>query len=110
MIGPGTNPEQTQSELNANKRIQQIAWIVIGSIVVFLLGMGSGYLRWGQDETAEVRQKEETASGFKWCMLISSPRVSSNRRPARSVVALISRYAIPSILIAESHPYTQIYL
>lgn len=56
---PEIKPEQTQAEITANKRIQQIGWIVIGIIVVFLLGLGSGYLRWGQDETAEARQKEE---------------------------------------------------
>jgi hypothetical protein len=65
MIEPETNPEQTQTEINTNKRIQQIGWIVIGVIVVFLLGMGSGYPHWGQDETAEARQKEDATKLYE---------------------------------------------
>ena len=42
-----------------NNRIRQIAWMVIGFLVVFLLGLGSGYLKWGQDETAEAKQQKE---------------------------------------------------
>ena len=42
-----------------NNRIRQIAWMVIGLLVVFLLGLGSGYLKWGQEETAEARQQKE---------------------------------------------------
>ena len=53
------NPEQVLEELPATKRIRQTGWIVIAVVVVFLLGMGSGYLKWGQDETAETKQKEE---------------------------------------------------
>jgi len=42
-----------------NKRIRQIAWIVIGVILTFFLGFGGGYLKWGQDETAELKQQKE---------------------------------------------------
>ena len=59
MREPGINPEQTQEEITANKRIQQIGWIVVGVVIVFLLGLGSGYLRWGQDETADAKQRKE---------------------------------------------------
>ena len=45
-----------------NNRIRQIAWMVIGLLVIFLLGLGSGYLKWGQDETAEARQQEQLAA------------------------------------------------
>ncbi len=51
--------ESTVEEISANKRIRQIAWIVIGVVVAFLLGFGSGYLQWGQDETAESKQQKE---------------------------------------------------
>jgi hypothetical protein len=47
------------AELAANKRVRQIAWIVIAIVVTFLLGLGSGYLKWGQDETAELKQQKE---------------------------------------------------
>jgi hypothetical protein len=45
-----------------NNRIRQIAWTVICLLVIFLLGLGSGYLKWGQDETAEARQQKESAA------------------------------------------------
>ena len=48
-----------------NNRIRQIAWMVIGLLVVFLLGLGSGYLKWGQDETAEARQQKELAALYE---------------------------------------------
>lgn len=53
------NEEPTQAEISVNKRIRQIASFVIGAGVVFLLGLGSGYLTWGQDETADARQRKE---------------------------------------------------
>jgi hypothetical protein len=48
-----------------NNRIRQIAWMVIGLLVIFLLGLGSGYLKWGQDETAEARQQKELAALYE---------------------------------------------
>jgi hypothetical protein len=45
-----------------NNRIRQIAWTVICLLAIFLLGLGSGYLKWGQDETAEARQQKELAA------------------------------------------------
>jgi hypothetical protein len=45
-----------------NNRIRQIAWTVIALLVVFLIGFGSGYLKWGQDETAESKQKKQLAT------------------------------------------------
>ena len=51
----------TDEEISANKRVRQIAWIVIGVVAAFLLGFGSGYLKWGQDETIELKQQKELA-------------------------------------------------
>lgn len=42
---------QTAAELSANKRIRQSAGLVIVIVVIFGLGLGSGYLAWGQDQT-----------------------------------------------------------
>lgn len=53
--------ESTDEETSANKRVRRIAWIVIGVVVAFLLGFGSGYLKWGQDETADWKQQKELA-------------------------------------------------
>ena len=57
--------ELTAENISTNKRIRQIAWIVIGVLVVFLLGLGSGYLKWGLDETAELKQQKELASIYE---------------------------------------------
>jgi len=54
-----TMPEQTPETKSINKRIRQIAWMVIGALAIFLIGLGSGYLKWGQDETAELKQQKE---------------------------------------------------
>src|SRR6266508_43575 len=51
--------EQTPETLSINTRIRQIAWMVIGALVVFLIGLGTGYLKWGRDETAELKQQKE---------------------------------------------------
>ncbi len=51
--------EITTENVSTNKRIKQIAWIVIGAAVVFLIGLGSDYLNWGRDETAESKQRKE---------------------------------------------------
>src|SRR3990172_810603 len=52
-------------EISTNKRISQIAWIIIFAVVVFLLGFGGGYLKWGQDETAELKEQRETAQLYE---------------------------------------------
>lgn len=51
--------ESGDQNISTNKRIRQIAWMVIAIVVTFLLGYGSGYLKWGQDETAAARQQKE---------------------------------------------------
>ena len=60
-VGEGS----VQQEHPTNKRIKQSAWAVLGLIVVLLLGVGSGYLTWGKDETAESKQKKEAASLYE---------------------------------------------
>jgi len=51
--------ESTDEYISTNKRIRQIAWIVIAMVVTFFLGFGGGYLKWGQDETATIKQQKE---------------------------------------------------
>ena len=51
--------EPADENISTNKRIRQIAGIVIAIVVIFLFGLGSGYLKWGQDETAEMKQQKE---------------------------------------------------
>ena len=58
-------PEQTPEALSLNKRIRQIAWMIIGSLAIFFIGFGSAYLKWGQDETAELKQQKELANVYE---------------------------------------------
>jgi len=51
--------EPTDENISTNKRIRQIAWIMIAVVVTFFLGFGGGYLKWGQDETAQAKQQKE---------------------------------------------------
>src|SRR5512138_791305 len=51
--------EISAQNASTNKRIKQAAWITLVIIFTFLLGIGSGYLTWGRDETAEAKQKKE---------------------------------------------------
>lgn len=57
--------EPTAGNISTNKRIRQTAWIVIGVLVVFSLGLGSGYLKWGSDEAAELKQQKELATVYE---------------------------------------------
>jgi hypothetical protein len=44
-----------------NRKVRITAWTVIALVIVFLGGLGSGYLQWGRDETAKAtREKEMT--------------------------------------------------
>jgi hypothetical protein len=61
MIDADITPVEENTSV-VNNRIRQIAWMVIGLLVIFLLGLGSGYLKWGQDEMAEARQQKELAA------------------------------------------------
>ena len=60
-VGEGALAEENPT----NKHIKQIAWMVLSLIVVFLLGVGSSYLTWGKDETAESKQQKEAASLYE---------------------------------------------
>jgi len=53
--------EPADENISTNKHIRQISWMVIAIVVTFLLGLGSGYLKWGQDETATAKQQKELA-------------------------------------------------
>jgi hypothetical protein len=77
MIEPDTNPESMKADAStdkANRKVQQIAWIVIGVVVVFFLGMGIGYLQWGRDETAQAKQSAEATKLYEQI----SPKVGYN--------------------------------
>lgn len=64
MTDPGLRPVEEHTSV-VNNRIKKIAWMVTGLLVVFLLGIGSGYIKWGQDEIAEARQQKELAALYE---------------------------------------------
>jgi hypothetical protein len=57
--------EPAQEEIQSNQRIRQTAWLVVVLLIIFLLGVGSSYLKWGKDETAELKQQKEAASLYE---------------------------------------------
>jgi hypothetical protein len=58
-------PEQTPETISLNKRIRQVAWVILGALIVFFIGFGSGYLTWGQDETAELKQQKQLTALYE---------------------------------------------
>lgn len=57
--------ESTAQNASANQRIKQIAWIILVAVFTFLLGIGGGYLKWGLDETAELKQQKEMTALYE---------------------------------------------
>lgn len=57
--------EPTVQDASANQRIKQIAWIVLVAVFTFLLGIGSGYWKWGRDETTELKQQREATALYE---------------------------------------------
>ncbi len=57
--------KSSDENTSTNRRIRQIAWIVIAIVVTFFLGFGGGYLKWGQDETAELKQQKEMSELYE---------------------------------------------
>lgn len=52
-------------DISSIRRIRLIASAVIVIAVAFLVGLGSGYLRWGQDDTAGTQQRRELAALYE---------------------------------------------
>ena len=52
-------PESTTEDMSVNKQIRLIAWAVIVVIFTVMIGFGSGYLKWGRDETGAATQAKE---------------------------------------------------
>jgi len=58
-------PEPTATTQSTNKRIRQVAWMVIVVTVAFLSGIGGGFLKWGRNETAGLKQQKELAALYE---------------------------------------------
>lgn len=57
--------DSTDKYTSTNRRIRQIASIIVVAVVTFFLGFGGGYLKWGQDETAELKQQKEMSDLYE---------------------------------------------
>lgn len=57
--------EMAEEYTSTNRRIRQIASIIVVAVVTFFLGFGGGYLKWGQDETAELKQQKEMSKLYE---------------------------------------------
>ena len=52
-------------DISTIRRIRLIASAVTVIVVAFLVGLGSGYLTWGQDDTAQTEPKKELAALYE---------------------------------------------
>jgi hypothetical protein len=57
--------EMTEEYTSTNRRIRQIASIIVAVVVTFFFGFGGGYLKWGQDETAELKQQKDMSDLYE---------------------------------------------
>ena len=57
--------EATDERKTVNRQIRRVAWLVVAIVLIFLVGFGSGYLKWGQAETAELKQQKELAQLYE---------------------------------------------
>ncbi len=57
--------EPSENNGMANRRIQQVALIVIIVTVAFLVGVGGDYLKWGRTENVDLKQQQEIAALYE---------------------------------------------
>lgn len=57
--------EQTVEHISVNKRIKQIAGVIVFMVMIFLLGIAGSYLKWGRDETTKTSQDKEVIQLYK---------------------------------------------
>lgn len=63
--GDEITEESANDPASINKRIRLIAGFVVTIVVAFFLGLGGGYLKWGQDEMAELKQQKEMSELYE---------------------------------------------
>lgn len=57
--------ESANNQVSTSKNIRLIAGFILAVVVTFFLGFGGGYLKWGQDETAELKQQKEISELYE---------------------------------------------
>lgn len=57
--------ESANDQVSTSKNIRLIAVFILAVVVTFFLGFGGGYLKWGQDETAELKQQKEISELYE---------------------------------------------
>jgi hypothetical protein len=101
--------EPASGIVSANRRIRQIAWIVIVVIITFLLGLGSGYLKWGQDETAAAKQQKELTQLYEQVNPkdgYALPVSYGNLGPQLMEAGVIDYDAYQNVMTASGDPIT----
>jgi len=98
--------ESTDEEISMNNRIRLIAWIVV-VVATFFLGLGSGYLKWGQDETAELKQQKELTELYEQVNPADGyalPVSYGNLGPQLVQAAVIDYATLTSVMTSSGDP------
>lgn len=86
-----------------NRRIRLIAGFVITMVITFFLGFGGGYLKWGQDEMAELKQQKEMSELYKQVNPVDGytlPVSYENLGPQLMTAGVIDYDAFKSVMTA----------
>lgn len=110
--------EQTEQEedlstdgesISASKRIRQIAWVAIVILVTFLVSIGSGYLKWGRDETAASAQQKELTQFYEQVNPkdgYTLPVSYGDLGPQLIEAAVIDYDAFMKVMVANGEPFS----
>ncbi len=58
-------PEAASESRTEVSRVRQVAWMAVIAIFAFVMGVGGGYWKWGQDDVAEWKQQTEMAALYE---------------------------------------------
>ena len=103
-------PNATPEDSSINNRIRLIAWTVIVVAVTFLLGLGSGYWKWGRDETAAVTQEQQLTQLYQQINPeagYSLPVTYGNLGPQLVADGVIDNVAFQNVMTANGDPLSE---
>ena len=103
-------PETTVEDSSVNKRIRQIAWAIIIVAVIFLLGLGSGYRKWGRDETATVTQEQQLTQLYQQINPEAGynlPVTYGSLGPQLVAAGVIDNLAFQNVMTASGDPLNE---
>jgi len=103
-------PETTVEDSSVNKRIRLIAWAIIIVAVTFLLGLSSGYWKWGRDETAAVTQEQQLTELYRQINPeagYSLPVTYGRLGPQLVESGVIDNAAVQNVMTANGDPLSE---